>query len=163
MDQLCNLAIDVPMEKRMSEADLRVKFSSSNNVFRLEGYFDWLKGTAGKMALRDAAIELTKLKDRLADLVGTLRGSGHEEWFTLDQECGRMAGDQLGDPRKDGSITYLRNRYHAKFEKRYSTLACFARRTSHVACRMLHVACCMSHVACHVACCMLQRCDASFE
>jgi hypothetical protein len=37
MDQLCNLAIDVPMEKRMSEADLRVKFSSSNNVFRLEG------------------------------------------------------------------------------------------------------------------------------
>ena len=138
MDQLCNLAIDVPMEKRMSEADLRVKFSSGNNVFRLEGYFDWLKGTAGKRALKDAAEELTKLKDRLADLVGTLRGSGHDEWFTLDQECGRMAGDQLGDPRKDGSISYLRNRYHAKFEKRYPTLACVACRLLHIAHRMLH-------------------------
>ena len=141
MDQLCNLAIDVPIEKRMSENDLRVKFSSGKNVFRLEGYFDWLKGTDGKLALRGAAEELTKLKDQLEELVGTLRGSGHEEWFTHDQECGRMAGDQLGDPRKDGSITYLRNRYHGKFEKRYPTL-------SHVACRMSHVACRMSHVAC---------------
>ena len=148
MDQLCNLAIDVPMEKRMSEADLRVKFSSSNNVFRLEGYFDWLKGTDGKFALRDAAGELTKLKDQLEELVGTLRGSGHEEWFTHDQECGRMAGDQLGDPRKDGSISYLRNRYHAKFEKRYPTVAC---RMSHIARRMSHVACRMPHVACFSA------------
>ena len=149
MDQLCNLAIDVPIEKRMSENDLRVKFSSGKNVFRLEGYFDWLKGTDGKLALRDAAEELTKLKDRLADLVGTLRGSGHDKWFTLDQECGRMAGDQLGDmltgPDHSLSISFLRNRYHAKFEKRYPTVAC---RMSHIARRMSHVACRMPHVAC---------------
>jgi hypothetical protein len=118
MDQLCNLAIDVPLENRMSEAELRDKFSSGNNVFRLEGYFDWLRGTGGKTDLKDASKQLYRLKDRLKDLVGDLRGTAQEEWYKKDQLCGRMAGDQLGDDTTEGCRTYLRNRYHAKFEKR---------------------------------------------
>jgi hypothetical protein len=117
MDQLWKLAIDVPVENRMSEADMRDKFSSKENVFRLEGYFDWLRGT-GKTELKNAAIQLGKLKGRLDGLVGHLRGTPLEEWYKKDQECGRMAGDQLGDDTEDGRRTYLRNRYHAKFEKR---------------------------------------------
>ena len=120
MDRLRSLTGDGSVDSvvgRMSTKDRNDKFSSDNNVFKLEGYFKWLKGQAGKTELKDAADECWKLKRKLGKMIGNLRDTEQQEWYVKDQKCGKEAGDHLGDPRGE-KPTFLRNCYHSKFEKR---------------------------------------------
>jgi hypothetical protein len=122
MGRLRSLAVDVAMPKRMSEPEMKRKFSFVKNVFTLEPYFQWLRGRGFlKSHLQTAADQSQKLKDRLGELIGCLRDNlAEQKWYLMDAICGQRGEEQFGDDDHEGRATLIRNPYHGKFEKRYN-------------------------------------------